>query len=125
MSLLNNQTKLSKIDDFKVHPDTFLAQLPVYVVCVVLGLFSGAVGVAVAIGAAIIIEIYFVAVSLAAAIVPMALGAVAAGLGVAWLLSKVNSKLFHTDYTSRQMQVIFILSALTAILQTFIYMQGV
>ena len=122
MSLLN-KIDLSKVSKVEAQQDTLFTQFPVYVVCIMLGFLNGALGVAFAMGFAIIVELYF-SVSFVSGIVPLALIAVASGLGISWLSSRLSSRLFQTLYTIKEMQVMLVASVLTSLLQVFIYMQG-
>jgi hypothetical protein len=122
MSLLNNRKALSDVYNLNLQPATLSSQLPVYVICTLLGLFGGALGVTLALGLAIIIELFLL--PLALGIVPLALVAVGAGWVMVWLQSRFAVKLFHYTFAVRQMQVMFVVSTLTSLLQVFIYMQG-
>jgi hypothetical protein len=123
MSLLNNLelSKANKVESEQQKP--FSTQFPIYVICVMLGSLSGALGVALAIGFAIIFELYFFT-TLLSGIIPLTLIAVTAGLGIAWSSSRFGARLFHTSYTVKELEVMFVASVLTGLLQVFTYMQG-
>jgi hypothetical protein len=70
--------------------ESALRRLPQYVVCVGLGLMGGAVGVALAIGLAILIQMWLPPPAVfAPGVIPLMVTAVLAGLGASWLTGQM------------------------------------
>ncbi len=123
MSLLNNWIMSSKTRGMEVQPTVLLEQLCQYVVCAGLGLLGGAIGVAIAIGLALILQLWLSSTTMfSPGVVPLALIAVVTGLGVSWLLSWAATRILHTSFDQRVIQVMLIISGLTSLLQTFLFM---
>jgi len=124
MSLLN-VTKANKMGRSEVRSMTSVGRLPQYILGAGLGLLGGAVGVALAIGLAIIIQFFLFPSVFAPGTAPMAFVAAVAGLGVSWLLGRGTRSIFpapadDSDTLSKQVMLIF--SVLISLLQTFLYM---
>jgi len=81
----------TKADESNIEArESALHRLPLYAVCVGLGLLGGAVGVALAIGLAILIQLRMPPPAVfAPGIIPLMVTAVAAGLGVSWLVGQM------------------------------------
>ena len=75
-----------------------LRRLPLYALCVGLGLLGGAVGVAIVIGLAILIQLQVPPPTVfAPGMVPLMVTAVTAGLGVSWLVGWMA----HSSWVAR------------------------
>lgn len=104
------------------------AHIPRYIIYAGLGGLGGATSVAVVIGASIVLVLLAPPpVTFSPGIIPLALTAVVIGLGISWLLRLVALRLwpgiFHQ--TDKQvLQVIFICSALTSLLESLHFGQG-
>jgi len=81
----------TKADESNIEArESALHRLPLYAVCVGLGLLGGAVGVALAIGLAILIQLRMPPPAVfAPGIIPLMVTAVAAGLCVSWLVGQM------------------------------------
>jgi len=96
-----------------------------YAACVALGLLGGAMGVALAIGLAILIQLALPPHAVfAPGIVPLMVTAVLAGLGVSWLLNRLGRhswpSLFDVS-SERGLQVMLVSSVFASLLQTLIF----
>ena len=107
-----------------------LQQLSYFIICGGLGILGGAIGVALAILFAISLTVVgrVPGDSILLGQVPLALVAVLAGLGGTWLLHRGMHAIFWTNLNAtlrkHGLQLMLVLSALTALLQTFIFMAG-
>ena len=103
----------------------WLQQIIRYVLCAGMGLVSGAVGVALTIGLVIIVQsLLFPKVIFAPGTVVIAIATSLIGLGVAWLVSRVARRLLpelFAQLDERALQVIFVFSVLTSLLQTILF----
>ena len=125
MSLFNPVTKINRMD-VKVESTSVVARLPQYILCASLGLLGGTTGVAVAVGLAIIIQLWLFPSVFAPGMVPMVFAAVLAGLIVSWLLARGGRYIFpaladDSDIYPRQMMLV--LSVAISLLQTILYMR--
>lgn len=127
MSLLNQKVTLSRSNESRDMTLVIWQRLPGYLVCTIVGSVGGAVGVALTLGLAIIVQtILSPAVIFWPGVIPMAIAAVVLGLGVSGLLGLMAHRMFPTlaDNTNGQgMHVISIFSAFTSLLQVFLFMQ--
>lgn len=102
-----------------------LHHLPKYLVCIIGGMLSGAVSVALVIGLAIVIQALLPpSATFAPHSFLLALAAALTSLSVSWMLSRVAGRhlpgLFY--YLDEQgLRVMFISSAFTSLLETFIF----
>lgn len=105
-----------------------LRRLPQYTLCAGMGMVAGTTGVSVAIGMILLAQILlFPAVSFAPAAIPTTIFATFMGVVIAWLVSRVAGKIsanFAYYSTEQGMQVMLVFSALTALLQTFLFTRG-
>ncbi len=96
-----------------------------YAACVALGLFGGAMGVALAIGTAILIQLALPPSSVfAPGVVPLMVTAVLAGLGVSWLLNRLGRRSWPSLFdasSDRSLQVMLVSSVFASLLQTLIF----
>jgi hypothetical protein len=128
MSLLQPFTKSNSVESPSIRFLTLTHRLPQYVVCVCLGVLGGAMGVALSIASAIAVQlILFPTTVFAPGMLPLALAAVAAGLAVSWLLGRGVSYIFPAlayHAGEQNVQVILVISVLTSLLETFLYMRA-
>jgi hypothetical protein len=100
-------------------------RLPLYTACAALGLLGGAVGVALVIGLAILIQLRLPPPSIfAPGVIPIMLVAVLAGLGISWLLAQVAKRIWRGPFSSSHdsgLQVILVFSVFASLLQTLIF----
>jgi uncharacterized membrane protein YsdA (DUF1294 family) len=117
MSLLNQMDTVTRISESR--SETTWQQMNQYAICAVLGLVGGAVGVMLALGLAIIAQLALP--SLILGVVPIALVAVLLGLASSWFFHKTMQRIFSYHFILRSLQITFIVSALTSILQTIVF----
>ena len=128
MSLFNTLTKTNEMRIAETRSVAIVNQLPQFILSTGLGLLGGAVGVALTIGLAILAQLLlFPTAVFAPGALPLALVAVITGLGLTWLFSRIAPYLLPSlsGYPTRGIQVMFVFSTLTSLLQTFLYVQGV
>lgn len=103
----------------------WLQRLIGYALCAGMGLVSGAAGVAVTIGLIVIVQsLLFAAAIFSPGTVLIAIAASLIGLGAAWLISWVARRVLpelFTQLEERALQVIFVFSVLTSLLQTILF----
>ena len=109
-------------------PDITLARLPQYAICLGLGLLGGALGVAFTIGLTIIIQARLgpAAVFLPTAI-PFTIIATLFGLAASWLLGRATDQFLSRPCCSsdRQgLQLIMIVSVITSLLESLLFMHN-
>ena len=128
MSLLQPFTKTNNVETPSVRSLTLTSRLPQYIVCAGLGALGGAIGVALAIALAIAAQlILFPTTVFAPGMLLLALLAVVAGLVASWLLGRGASYIFPAlayQTGEQNMQVILVVSTLTSLLETFLYMRA-
>jgi hypothetical protein len=116
----------TKADESNIEArESALHRLPLYAVCVGLGLLGGAVGVALAIGLAILIQLRMPPPAVfAPGIIPLMVTAVAAGLCVSWLAGHVarhsRSDLLG-DSSQHGLQVILVSSVFASLAQVLFF----
>lgn len=113
--------------------ESALNRLPHYAVCIGLGLLGGAVGVAMAIGLAILIQLLMPPPAVfAPGVIPLMVTAVLAGLGVSWLIGHMARHHWMVrhrwrypdlmDETShRGLQVILVSSVFASLAQVLLF----
>ena len=106
-----------------------LQQLPQYTICAGLGLLGGALGVALAIGLAILINRLLPPSTIfAPGVIPFMAGGALAGMGIAWLLGQVATFTWpglFADLNTSGLRVILVFSVLTSLLQTILFFASV
>ena len=100
-------------------------QLPRYAMCAALGLLGGAVGVTLAIGLAILINLLLPpSVVFTPGAVPLMAVSALAGVGIGWLLGQVANSvwpgLFEAPH-EKSLHVILVFSVLASLLQTILF----
>jgi hypothetical protein len=129
---MHSETTLStgtKTDLSKVRAISFVhRRLPQFIICAGIGMIGGAIGVAVAIGLAIVFQLLlFPSTVFSPNVIQLTVIAILAGLGISWLLSqgadRILSGLLH-DPGAQALQVVFVFSALTSLLQSFLFTHG-
>ena len=127
MSLFHQLLPASKASKIDV-PSIVWQRLPQYIVCTIFGLFGGAIGVALAIGLVVVVQLFmFPTAVFSPGVVPVAVAAVLFGLGISWGLGRAAYQIFPTlseNLAGRGMQVVLIFSVLASLLEAFTYMQG-
>ena len=99
-----------------------LRRLPQYIFCVWLGLLGGAVGVALAIGLSVVIQVVLPPpVVFAPGAIPLMLAAIALGLGFSWLLSRLANFRWSEDANQKSMRVTVVFSVLASLLQSLLF----
>jgi len=103
-----------------------LQQLPQYIICAGLGLLGGAIGVALAIGLTILINVLLLPPFevFAPGVIPLMAGSALAGVGVAWLLSQIVNFILPGLFAALKesgLRVILIFSILASLLQTILF----
>lgn len=95
-----------------------------YALCAGMGLVSGAAGVAVTIGLVIIVQSILFPTAFTPGAILVAIAASMVSLGVAWLVSWVARRVLpelFVQLDERALQVIFVFSVLTSLLQTVLF----
>ena len=102
-----------------------LRQLPLYAICVLLGLLAGAMGVALVIGLAIVTNLLLPpSVSFAPGVIPFMAAGALAGAGIAWLLGRVASfgwRELREDSAETGLRVMLVFSVLASLLQSLLF----
>jgi hypothetical protein len=102
-----------------------LRQLPLYAICVLLGLLGGAMGVALVIGLAILINLILPpSVSFAPGVIPFMAAGALAGAGITWLLGRAASfswRELRQDSRETRLRVMLVFSVLTSLLQSMLF----
>lgn len=100
-----------------------------YVVCSGLGVIGGGVGVALGMGCVIGIQLFYITEQMFIPNLPIiAIVTTVLGLGASWLLYAIVQKLspfnILRNLNHDGLQVIFVVSVLTSLLETFLFMQN-
>jgi hypothetical protein len=102
-----------------------LRQLPMYAICVLLGLLGGAMGVALVIGLAILINLTLPpSVSFAPGVIAFMAASALAGAGIAWLLGQAASfswRELRQGLGETGLRVTLVFSVLAALLQSLLF----
>ena len=105
--------------------ESALHRLPQYAVCVGLGLMGGAVGVALAIGLAILIQLRLPPPAVfAPGVIPLMVTAVLAGLGASWLIGHTARHGWPSlleDSSQNGLQVILVSSVFASLAQVLFF----
>jgi hypothetical protein len=100
-----------------------------HLICLMLGIIGGGIGVALVIGASVLIQtMLYPAAAFLPNITLLTLIAVLAGLATSWLLSLAARRLlpsFHYNFSPLSLQLIMISSALTSLLENYLFMHNV
>ena len=103
-----------------------LQQLPRYILCAGWGVLGGATGVALTVGLAIVIHVWLSpSMTFRPGVMWLAIAATLVGLGVSWLLGRMARYPFPSlscKLDKLGLQLILVFSAVTSLLQTFLYM---
>ena len=126
---MNSHRTISSIASVS-HENTeaaLIQRLLQYMLCAGMGIVGGAVGVALTIGAVILIQsILFPAVIFTPGAMVIAVAAVLVGLAISWLISRIARLALPTlfeQFDERPLQVIFVFSVLTSLLQTILFIR--
>lgn len=107
---------------------TFARQLGQYFVWASLGVIGGGLGVAVVIGLTVVIQqLFYAPVALLPDTVLLTLAAVLVGLAASWLLSHAARAFwpgFRYNLTTHGLQVILVSSALTSLLENYLFLHN-
>lgn len=103
-----------------------LQQLPYYSICAGLGMLGGALGVALAIGLTILINLLLLPPFevFAPGVIPLMAASALAGVGIAWLLGQVANFTWpglFADLNENGLRVILVFSILGSLLQTILF----
>ena len=102
--------------------DFLLRRLPQYVFCIWFGLLGGAIGVALAIGTSILIQVVLPPPAVfAPGAIPLMLAAILFGLGFSWLLSRVANLNWSEEESRNAIRVTVIFSVLASLLQSLLF----
>jgi hypothetical protein len=103
---------------------TLWHHIPQYIIYAGLGLLGGAVGVAIAIGLAIIVQLALPPLTvIAPGIIPLAIVAALAGVGISWLFGLTARMIWPAlDFIEHGIQVMLVSSILVSLLQVFLFM---
>jgi len=100
-----------------------------HIICMMLGIIGGGTGVALVIGAAVLIQtLWYSSVAFVPNVTLLTLIAVLTGLGASWLLSLATRRLlpgFRDNFNTLSFQLILISSALTSLLENYLFMHNV
>jgi hypothetical protein len=121
MNLQSVFSTTSRRDDI-----TFWHQIPQYVICAGLGLLGGAVGVAMAIGLAIVVQLALPPLTVfMPGIIPLAIVAVLAGVVVSWLFNLTVRMIWPAlGVIEHGVQVMLVTSVLVSLLQVILFMHN-
>jgi hypothetical protein len=125
VSLLDNPTTTTNINESKHISLVSLQQLLNYIVFTGLGLLGGASGVALAIGLAIV-PLAFSSEVFWPNILLLTIIAVLIGVGISWLLGRTIKSIFShlfEDVNNHGIQIMLMFSVFTSLLQTFLFMR--
>lgn len=126
MSLLDILLTPTQAGESEGQSITIWQQLSQYIISTSLGLLGGAIGVALAIGLAIVVQrLLFPATIFLPGAILLGVVAVLSGWGVSWLLSQVARHIcpdLSCNLHEKGMQMMLIFSAFTSLLQTFLFM---
>jgi hypothetical protein len=119
---------LSKTDvpiDTSQAEEVLFHRLLQYVACAGIGILGGGTGVATAIGLVVVIQsLLFPTVIIAPGTIILTITTTLTGLGVSWLLNRLVRRLLPNLFAQldeRGVQIIYIFSVLTSLLQTFLF----
>lgn len=102
-----------------------LGQIPHYVACVGLGLVGGALGVALTVGLAILIQLRLPPPAVfAPGVIPLMVAAAILGVLVSWLLNRLASASrsgFSGDSPENSTQVVLVSSVFASLVQTLLF----
>jgi hypothetical protein len=102
-----------------------LRQLPMYAICVLLGLLGGAMGVALVIGLAILINLVLPpSVSFAPGVIAFMAASALAGAGITWLLGQAASfswREIRQRSGQTGLRVMLVFSVLASLLQSLLF----
>ena len=105
-----------------------LHQLPQHIIGAGLGLLSGAAGVTLAIGLAIVIQWTLPPTTIISSIaIPVTMAGILLGLGIAWLVSRIIPRIVSglpAHFTEPGLQVLLVFSILASLLQGFLFLGG-
>jgi ABC-type antimicrobial peptide transport system permease subunit len=102
--------------------DTVLRRLSLYAFCALLGLLGGAIGVTLAVGLAVLIQVLLPPPAVfAPGAIPLMLVAITFGLGFSWLLGRVSNLSWSADTDPNVMRVMVIFSVLAGLLQSLLF----
>jgi ABC-type antimicrobial peptide transport system permease subunit len=102
--------------------DTVLRRLSLYAFCALLGLLGGAIGVTLAVGLAVLIQVLLPPPAVfAPGAIPLMLVAIMFGLGFSWLLGRVSNLSWSADTDPNVMRVMVIFSVLAGLLQSLLF----
>jgi hypothetical protein len=129
---MNLQKTLSSTT--QLHPATdqgltyFARQLGHYFICMSLGVIGGGAGVAIVIGLTVVIQqLFYAPMALLPDTILLTIAAILVGLVISWLFSRVACYLlpsFRYSLTTQGFQVILISSALTSLLENYLFMHS-
>lgn len=119
------ETGTSKVEVMAI----VLQRLPQYITCAGLGLLGGTVGVALAIGLAIVVQLLLPPPAIFwPGTIPLMVTAAVAGLGASWLIGRGAPRIVPNllrNSGERGLQVILVFSTFTSLLQTLLFFSGV
>ena len=102
--------------------DFVLRRLSLYAFCALLGLLGGAIGVTLAVGLAVLIQVLLPPPAVfAPGAIPLMVVAIMFGLGFSWLLGRVSSLSWSADTDPNVMRVMVIFSVLAGVLQSLLF----
>ena len=102
--------------------DFVLRRLPQYIFCAWLGLLGVAIGVTLAIGLAILIQVRLpLPMVFAPGDIPLMLAAILFGLGFSWLLSRAANLRWSEDANQTGMRLTVVFSVLASLLQSLLF----
>jgi hypothetical protein len=102
--------------------DTVLRRLSLYAFCALLGLLGGAIGVTLAVGLAVLIQVLLPPPAVfAPGAIPLMLVAIMFGLGFSWLLGRVSNLSWSADTDPNVTRVMVIFSVLAGLLQSLLF----
>jgi hypothetical protein len=97
-------------------------RLPLYAFCALLGLLGGAIGVTLAVGLAVLIQLLLPPPAVfAPGAIPLMVAAIAFGLGFSWLLARVANLSWSQDADPNVMRVMMVFSVLAGVLQSLLF----
>lgn len=128
---MNSQRSMPTTAKTDVPTDTskaevvLLQRLLQYVACAGIGILGGGIGVATAIGLVLVIQsLLLPTVIIAPGTIILTITTTLTGLGVSWLLNRLARRLLPNLFAQldeRGVQIIYIFSVLTSLLQTFLF----
>ncbi len=129
MNLRNSTYRTTDVNVFKELDFIAAArQLPHYLVCAILGIIAGGLGVALVIGLVIGVKLLLSPmVIFSPSVIILAAVAAGFGIGIAWMLSQMLTRIVRNTVDNADkhgLQVTLIFSILTGLLQTLLFMTG-